>query len=484
MNFEKKIEQKFQVRGKLNDYLQVKNGLLYYENIKLMSLVEQYGSPLEVAYTDKINQRVKSLKRSFKDAIKKYKYPAKYLYAYATKANYYSEVVTTALNNIDCLETTSSYDMDIVDHLFKRKLIDKKLPIICNGFKKGSYFKKIIALKKKGLNILPILENTEEVDMFLTGTKLNFSVGMRINIDSEVAKSIERGGRVSSEIDSRFGLSFNEMKKSAEMIDQSKHLTYKIFHFHLGGTIKNTNQYIDFVGSLFENSYCKLKKNHKDLEFFDFGGGLPVQYRLDFHFDYDDFANKLVKKLLQISKKMSVDPPTIIGEHGRYTVNDHSFFLFKIDLVKQAKEKNTFWYLINSSLMNFLPDSWALGQDFIFLPLNGWRRPYVKARLGGMTCDPDDTYYKSEKDNFLYMPKISDEEDLYVGVFGVGAYQEIISGVGGVHHCLLPEGNELIIYKKNRKLYFDKISKLQSPAKVLKILDYHRHHRLTRYRNK
>ena len=417
MNIAQKIKKEFHVGSQLNDYLKIKKGFLYYKDIKLMSLVEQYATPLEVAYTDIISERIKSLQKIFKDAIKTNKYPGKYLYAYATKANYYSEVVSTALNDIDSLETTSAYDLEIIDHLLKRGLIDKSLLIICNGFKHGNYFDKIIALKKKGLNILPVLENTDEVELFLNETNLPFTIGMRLNIDEEVVAGFENGERLGAEVDTRFGMSLKEMQESAKKINQADHLTLKLLHFHLGGTIKNTKQFIEFTGRLFEQNYCVLKKQCPDLEYFDFGGGLPAQYSLDFHFDYKDFANRLVKKILTISKKQSVAPPTLVGEHGRYTVNDHGFSIFKIDLVKAAKQGNTFWYLINSSLMNFLPDSWALGQNFIILPLNGWDRPFVKTRLGGITCDPDDTYYKSEKDNFLYMPSISEGEDLYVGIF-------------------------------------------------------------------
>ena len=482
MNFEKFIQKKYKKKEKLNDYLSIKKGFLYYKNIKLISLIKKFGTPLEVAYTDMINERIKSLKDIFKKAIKENNYPSKFIYAYATKANYYSEVISTALNNVDALETTSSYDLDIVEVLLKRKLINKNIPIICNGFKHGRYFEKIEKLKRLGLNIIPILENKEEVILFADKTKLKFDLGIRLNIDKEIVKSFEKGKRLSSDIDSRFGVDFKEMIECAELIERALHLKFKIFHFHIGGTINDINKYINFVGNLFEKKYCKLKKRFSDLEFFDLGGGLPVQYNLNFKFDYYRIMSNLIKKIKEISKKQKIAPPNIIGEYGRYTANDHGFSLFKIDLVKKTRKKDTFWYLINSSLMNFLPDSWALGQEFIILPLNLWSAPFCKVKLGGMTCDPDDTYYKNEKDNILHMPIIPKGKELYIGIFGVGAYQEMISGVGGVHHCLLPEGIELIIYKKKGKLYFDKITKLQTPQNVLKILDYHRHHKLRRYK--
>ena len=80
-----------------HEYLSLKNNNLYYKDINLYQLVEKYGAPLEVAYTPMITEKIQYLKNLFVKKIKKYRYPKQYNYAYATKANYYSEVVLTAL---------------------------------------------------------------------------------------------------------------------------------------------------------------------------------------------------------------------------------------------------------------------------------------------------------------------------------------------------------------------------------------------------
>jgi len=64
-------------------------------------------------------------------------------------------------------------------------------------------------------------------------------------------------------------------------------------------------------------------------------------------------------------------------------------------------------------------------------------------------------------------------EELYIAIFSIGSYQEIISGVGGIHHFMLPEGNELIIYKdKEGKLNYYKVNNKQITKEILEILDY------------
>ena len=37
-------------------------------------------------------------------------------------------------------------------------------------------------------------------------------------------------------------------------------------------------------------------------------------------------------------------------------------------------------------------------------------------------------------------------QPLYIGFFNTGAYQESISGYGGIHHCLLPQPKHCLLY--------------------------------------
>ena len=478
MNLSNYLKTKYHFKGAINDYLSVSGDRLFYEQEDLTALAQKYGLPLEVAYLELIKKRINDLKLNFASSIKKFNYRGKFNYAYATKANYYSEVVSTALSQINFIETTSSYDLDIIETLEKNKVFDKKKhTIICNGFKFGRYFEKIIELKTKGFKIIPILENTDELAEILD-QKLEFEIGLRLKISDMV--KVGTNNRLSSKLDSRFGLDLEELDEATDQIIKSKNISLKIIHFHLGGTVSRSIEFARLIGKI-SKIYFNLKKKISTLDTMDIGGGLPVQYNLDFEFDYQNFSDLIIKQVKKQAKLARMPEPDLIGEYGRYSVNDHRVFIFEVIADKKSSEKGVSWYLVNGSLMNCLPDSWALGQDFMVLPLNGWDRPIKKVKLGGITCDPDDTYYKQSRRNYLYLPEFDEKNKLYIGFFGIGAYQEMISGVGGVHHCLLPEGNELIIYKQNGELKRDLITKLQTSEKVLKILDYDRDHNLTRY---
>lgn len=451
-----------------HEYLSVKNNVLYYKDLNLLQLVEKYGAPLEVGYTPMITEKIQYLKNLFAEKIKKYKYPKKYNYAYATKANYYSEVVLTALNDIDMIETSSAYDIDIIYDLARKGYIKKGFTVICNGFKNEKYVSTLKTLLDKGINVIPVIENEREFELLSQLHDYKINVGLRYNSDFE-SRIIKNNFSAEEEFNNRFGFEKEKLFEMADRIKACKNLKLQIFHFHFGGTITNVDNYIKGFSNIFQH-YCDLKKLHPSLEYFDFGGGFPIKYSLTYNFDYDYLVDEMVKTAKSVCNKNDVECPSLIGEHGRFTAADHSFYIYKIDFTKEENYKN--WYIINGSLMNMAPDIWGIQQDFTILPINLLSNPHIPVCLGGETCDPDDRYFLNDQNVKLFMPAIKKGETLYIAIFSIGAYQEIISGIGGLHHCLIPEGNELIIFEKDGKKQFVTLSSVTDSKKMLDILDY------------
>lgn len=120
--------------------------------------------------------------------------------------------------------------------------------------------------------------------------------------------------------------------------------------------------------------------------------------------------------------------------------------------------------------MTSFPDSWALGEHFIVLPLNNLDKPFRRVQLGGMTCDSDDVYPPKPSKSALYLP--SESDDLYIGFFSIGAYQEMLGGVRGSKHCVLPEAYELIIDRSENGDYSFELIVGQTPEDVLRNLGY------------
>ena len=93
-------------------------------------------------------------------------------------------------------------------------------------------------------------------------------------------------------------------------------------------------------------------------------------------------------------------------------------------------------YFCNFSLFQSLPDSWAIDQLFPIMPIHRLdEKPDRSATLQDITCDSD-----GKIDNFISTRNISYDlpvhslkarESYYIGVFLVGAYQEIL---GDLHN--------------------------------------------------
>ncbi len=111
------------------------------------------------------------------------------------------------------------------------------------------------------------------------------------------------------------------------------------------------------------------------------------------------------------------------------------------------------------------------------LPINKWDVEYQRVVLGGITCDSHDYYDSEEHINEVFLPKLNNGEPLYVGFFHTGAYQDQISGYGGIKHCLIPSPKHVIVACGNDRLT-GKPGRLGSDAKeqtaqsMLKILGY------------
>jgi arginine decarboxylase len=77
------------------------------------------------------------------------------------------------------IETSSAYDMEIVEALEKRGLISKKnTMIICNGYKTSAYQRRIVDLLHDGFeNLIPVLDTKREVNYYLSELEVPAKVG-------------------------------------------------------------------------------------------------------------------------------------------------------------------------------------------------------------------------------------------------------------------------------------------------------------------
>ncbi len=191
-------------------------------------------------------------------------------------------------------------------------------------------------------------------------------------------------------------------------------------------------------------------------------------------YDYKSIINKIIKNIKNSCVKENIEEPDIYTEFGKYTVGESSAIIFKVLEQKQQNDKEM-WYIINNSLMNTIPDAWSIHEKFILLPINKWKNEYHRVNIGGISCDHFDYYNSEDFNQEILLPKYSnnDNEALYLGFFHTGAYQDAISGYGGIKHCLIPSPKYIIVNKDENGNLVDYLYKNeQSTNEVFDILGY------------
>ncbi len=458
-----------------NDYLNVRNGRLFLEDLDLTNLFVDDGpdqpfdralpSPLEIVYLPIIGYRIKQMKQIFAEVIEEVGYDGRFHYTYASKANAAEEVIRTTLKSGANHEMSSAVDVNIARIMIRRGLLTPDKYIICNGFKPagGSYAANIVQLRALHDKLIPVVEDLSELPPLIE-SDLPFAVGLRLKTYGHHA-SIEEAEAANS----RFGLDLDNLWKAAYYIAAAPNLNLTLFHSMVGSQILDEDDFVAWLKPGIE-TYARLRQRQPSLRIFDFGGGMPAPMTLNFEFDYYRFARLLLTTLQEMCGRYNVPVPDVMGEFGRYTTSEHGAHLFKIIADKENKSKLP-WYIIDGSIMSSFPDSWALQEHFIVLPLNHLDKPFQQVQLGGITCDSDDVYPPKTSHSPLYLPVETD--DLYIGFFSIGAYQEMLGGVGGSKHCVVPEAYELIVEKEEDGRYQYTVLSGQSEADVLENLGYH-----------
>ncbi|MFI3239074.1 MAG: biosynthetic arginine decarboxylase [Bacteroidales bacterium] len=215
--------------------------------------------------------------------------------------------------------------------------------------------------------------------------------------------------------------------------------------------------------------------------------------------------HELVRELYNIWDK--INPARVFEDwHDALQIKDEALDLFSLgmlDLRTRAMVEKLFWsiardvsdiakglkhapeelrqvnkllpdkYFCNFSLFQSLPDSWAIDQVFPIMPISRLdERPTRTATLQDITCDSDGKISNFITANgiqtSLPVHQIKASEPYYMGVFLVGAYQEIL----GDMHNLFGDTNAVHISVYKDKYEIDQIIDGETVAEVLDYVQY------------
>jgi arginine decarboxylase len=442
---------------------------LHFNGIPLMDIIEQYGTPLKISYLPRISEQIQKAKIMFNVGMAKVDYKGKYVYCYCTKSSQFSFVMEQVLKNDAHIETSSAYDMPIIKDLYEKGLLGKDRYIICNGYKRPMYQEFIVEMKEEGFeNLIPILDSKREIDYYKEHLKVKTKLGIRIASEEEPAFEFYT---------SRLGIRYKDILQFyKDNIEKDTRFELKMLHFFINSGIRDTVYYWSELAKCLQ-VYCDLKKICPELDSLNIGGGLPIKNSLGFEFDYEYIIEEIISQIKIFCNQQGVDEPNIFTEFGSFTVGESGATLYSIIDLKQQNDTES-WYMIDSSFITTLPDTWGINQRFILLAVNSWDKEYTRVNLGGLTCDSLDYYNAEAHISQVFLPKVEEAEiasnPLYIGFFHTGAYQESLGGYGGIQHCLIPAPKHVIIDKDEEgELVTHIFGKEQSYKSMLKTLGYY-----------
>ncbi|MBR9854509.1 MAG: arginine decarboxylase [Algicola sp.] len=442
----------------------LKDNKLQFHGIDLNDLAQRYGTPLKFTYLPKISHNIQRAKGWFNSAIEKHKYAGKYHYCYCTKSSHFEHVLNEALKNDIHIETSSAFDINIVEHLKSTGKITKDTYVICNGFKRDQYVQNIARLINDGhRNCIPIIDNYEEIDLLGEVIDGKFKIGIRIASEEEPKFEFYT---------SRLGIGYkNIVPFYNQSIKPNDQVELKMLHFFINTGIRDTAYYWNELLKCLK-VYINLKKVCPTLDSLNIGGGFPIKNSLAYEYDYEYMVDEIIHQIGQACEEAGVDVPNIFTEFGSFTVGESGGNIYEVLYQKQQNDREK-WNMINSSFITTMPDSWAISKRFIMLAINRWNDEYERVLLGGLTCDSDDYYNSEQHMNAIYLPKYKKEEPLYIGFFNTGAYQETIGGFGGLQHCLIPTPKHILIDKdEDGNISTRVFAEQQTAGEFLSILGY------------
>lgn len=226
---------------------------------------------------------------------------------------------------------------------------------------------------------------------------------------------------------------------------------------------------------------------------------------MDDEFEPGEASHPLVKDLYDIWDNLN--PRTMLEDwHDAEQIRDEALDLFShgiVDLQTRAEIERMYWsvcreinslakslkhtpeelknldkiladkYFCNFSLFQSLPDAWAVDQLFPIVPLQRLNeRPTRSATLQDITCDSDGkiTNFVTNRNisHILPVHTLRKNEPYYLGVFLVGAYQEIL----GDMHNLFGDTNAAHITVKDGHYHIDQIFDGETVEEVLNYVQY------------
>lgn len=367
----------------------------------LVSLAEQYGTPLYV-FDEKT---IRTIARQYKDAFSSY---PKVSMLYASKA-FMTKAIVRILD-----EEGFGFDMVSGGEIYTAHTAGADMKkCLFNGNNK-SYDELQMAVEL-GVGLISA-DNFLELALLNDVAKSNnktVDILLRVTpgIECHTHEYIQTG-----HLDSKFGFDLTQVDEAVELIlEQYKNLNLVGMHAHIGSQIFETSIYYDEVEVLLKEIARIKEKFGIELTHINLGGGLGIKYvEEDCPPSINEIAEKIITSVKENAPKYGVKEPEIHIEPGRSIIGTSGVTLYTVGSSKQVPNGKKYVAVDGGMADNPRPSLYqALYTADVANRPNDSREEIVT--IAGRFCESGDILIKDVK-----MPNLNEGDILCV--YNTGAY--------------------------------------------------------------
>ncbi len=229
-------------------------------------------------------------------------------------------------------------------------------------------------------------------------------IGLRLNpeIDAQTHPSI-----ATALVDSKFGLSMNDVSTCLNIIRNSQFLIFKSISYHLGSQIMTAVPFQNALKKI-KPLFLQLQSEFKTLDRLDLGGGLGIDYK-NHNLQNDENSWNQLKTVYET--ELNDFPYQCLIEMGRFLVARSAILISEVQYIKKTETKEI--VICDVGMNNLMRPSLYQAYHHI-LPLTQ-RLSQKKYMIAGPICESTDFFHQD-----IVTSELS-EGDL-IAICDVGAY--------------------------------------------------------------
>jgi len=288
-----------------------------------------------------LQHRLRSINAAFKRARESYGYNGDYFLVYPIKVNQHRRVIESLIHSGEPLGLEAGSKAELMAVLAHAGMT--RSVIVCNGYKDREYIRLALIGEKMGHKVYLVIEKMSEIAIVLDEAE-RLNVVPRLGVRARLASQGSGKWQSSGGEKSKFGLAANQVLQLVEILRERGRLdSIQLLHFHLGSQMANIR---DIATGVRESArfYVELHKLGVNIQCFDVGGGLGVDYEgtrsqsdCSVNYGLNEYANNIIWAIGDACEEHGLPHPTVITESGRAVTAHHTVLVSNIIGVERSE---------------------------------------------------------------------------------------------------------------------------------------------------